>query len=362
MKNTFKNIIGCGAAMLLMLSSCKKDENMVIATDGTPSVLTASNQNVVLTEATESQEAVRFSWTRADYGYTSVVKYQLQVDKKGNGFAKPATMPLSISGNKNSYEQALTVKQFNTMLAELKLPTDVASDVELRVTSRISTAVDSIFSNTPLQMKVVTYSGKPKVMYLVGGSTIADWNPDKAIQFTDLGEGKLVTYQYLIASGGGFKLLPTKGSWSGDLGMKGGEPGVLISEGEDNIPVAADGFYKIALNMQTIKTGTYTLTGTSWGVIGDATPGGWDTDTNMTYDPASKTWKVTMDLIAGKQFKFRLEDGWAINSGSATAAGDGEVALTGSLKQDGKNIGVGAGGSYTITFDAVNQTFSMVKN
>ncbi|MNS76577.1 hypothetical protein D3C72_1101290 [compost metagenome] len=360
MKNTFKKILVCSSALLFMLSSCKKDETMAIATEGKPSALSASSQDVVLLEANATKEAVKFSWTKADYGYEAVVKYTLQADKKGNNFAKPASFVLTVPGGGNSYEQALTVLQFNTLLTDLQLEPTEVSEIELRVASQISTTIDAIYSSS-IPMKVVTYAGKPKEMYLVGGSTSIGWSEAAALPFTLLGDGKFESYQYLTVVGDGFKILPTKGSWSGDMGMKDGSPGTLTEQNEKNIPVTADGYYRIYLEMTTISKGIYTLKPSSWGVIGDATPGSWDTDTNMTYDPASKTWKVTMNLTAGKQFKFRLNDEWTTNYGS-TAASDGDTALSGSLSPGGKNFGVAAGGSYTITLDAINQTYSMVKN
>ena len=84
---------------------------------------------------------------------------------------------------------------------------------------------------------------------------------------------------------------------------------------------------------------THTATRTNWGVLGDATPGGWDTDTDFTYDEASSTLKVTLDLNAG-EIKFRANDDWAINMGDTDANGD--------LQYDGDNIAIGEAGNYTI--------------
>ncbi|MCO4294387.1 SusE domain-containing protein [Solitalea sp. MAHUQ-68] len=353
MKNIFKKILLFGSVFTLMLTSCKKDEDMVIATDGTPSVLTASKQAVILLEDKASDDAITFSWTRADYGYSAPVSYVLQVDKKGNNFAAPAIYPLNAEGNGSSIVQTLTVAQFNTLLTDLKLAPFEVSEVECRISSSITDKVDPIYSGN-VSMAVTTYAGKPKEMYLVGGSTTIGWNEGAAMAFTSLGDGKFESYQYLTVAGDGFKLLPTKGSWSGDLGMKGGSPGVLISDGEQNIPVPANGYYRIGLNMPTLKGGTYTLASSSWGVIGDATPGGWDTDTNMTYDPVAKTWSVTMNLVGGKSFKFRLNDEWTVNLGDDGA--------NGSLEPGGANIAVATSGSYSLVLDAVGKSYTIVKN
>jgi hypothetical protein len=87
---------------------------------------------------------------------------------------------------------------------------------------------------------------------------------------------------------------------------------------------------------------TYTAVATDWGVIGSATPGGWDNDTDMTYDPETGIWSVTLDLIDGA-FKFRANDGWDINLG-----GD-----LNNLSYNGSDIPI-TEGNYTITLDLSN--------
>ena len=34
-----------------------------------------------------------------------------------------------------------------------------------------------------------------------------------------------------------------------------------------------------------------------WGVVGDATSGGWDKDTQMDYDATTRLWTVTTSLL-----------------------------------------------------------------
>ncbi|SNR33824.1 MULTISPECIES: SusE domain-containing protein [Hymenobacter] len=69
-----------------------------------------------------------------------------------------------------------------------------------------------------------------------------------------------------------------------------------------------------------------------WGIIGSATPGGWDTDTDMTYDFCTRTFKATLPLTAGA-FKFRANDAWTLNYGDdandkALEAGGADIAMT----------------------------------
>ena len=105
----------------------------------------------------------------------------------------------------------------------------------------------------------------------------------------------------------------------------------------------AAGYYLIKADTETL---TYTTTAIStWGIIGDATPGSWDSSTAMTYDKTTKLWSVTVDLTA-KNFKFRANNGWDINLGDIKPTADGQ-----SLEYGGADIPVASAGNYTITLD-----------
>jgi starch-binding outer membrane protein SusE/F len=124
-----------------------------------------------------------------------------------------------------------------------------------------------------------------------------------------------------------------------------------LNPGGDNIPVAVAGDYYVILDFS--KPFEYTYSANRWGVIGSATPGGWDSDTDMTWDAATKSMKVTLDLKAG-DIKFRANDDWAINLGGTPA----------NLTQGGDNIAVAQAGNYTINLylTATGGTYTIVKN
>ena len=118
-----------------------------------------------------------------------------------------------------------------------------------------------------------------------------------------------------------------------------------LSAGAANIPVSLESDYAITLDLS--HSNAYTYTANRWGVIGDATPGGWNTDTNMTWDPVNKVLKVTLNLTVGA-FKFRANDDWAINVGGNLNA----------LTQGGDNIPIAAAGNYTLTLDVSKAVYS----
>lgn len=95
-----------------------------------------------------------------------------------------------------------------------------------------------------------------------------------------------------------------------------------------------------------------------WGIIGSATPTGWDSDTNLDYDLATKTYSITMDMSVG-EFKFRLDNGWGTNYGwNGSVYGK---LMKGGGTPDSSNIPITVAGSYKITVDFNAETYSVKK-
>lgn len=202
-----------------------------------------------------------------------------------------------------------------------------------------------------LNSKTVTVSDSPKIL---GGSVIADWNPSNAVSMQMVETGIYETYQYITVDGGGFKFVPTNAGWDGDLGASKTAAGYLAQTDEDNLTVDADGFYRVRLNMNDLS---YTVVETNWGIIGSASPGGWDIDTDMTFTAAKGEyiWSADITLTAG-EIKFRANDGWDINLG--------DTGVNGSLEYGGDDIAVTAGNYHIelILNSATGFTYTITAN
>lgn len=121
-------------------------------------------------------------------------------------------------------------------------------------------------------------------------------------------------------------------------------------QGGPNIPVLA-GNYDITFNH---TTGVYSFSFDSpIGIIGDATPGGWDEDTNMFYDEVEGVFFITMDLTMGEA-KFRKDDDWPVNWGSSDFP-------SGIGTQGGDNIPIPNAGTYSITFDTLTGAYDFIE-
>jgi glycosidase len=123
-----------------------------------------------------------------------------------------------------------------------------------------------------------------------------------------------------------------------------------------NIPVSA-GTYNISFND---KTGEYsfetqaTPTYATVGIIGSATPNGWDASTPMVMNPSNPhEWTLENFVLIEGEVKFRANDSWDINWGN-TQFPSGLATL------NGPNINVPAG-EYTITFNDQTGAYSFVE-
>jgi len=159
-------------------------------------------------------------------------------------------------------------------------------------------------------------------------------------------DGKFEGYIYFPDDNSEFKFTdgPTWDVNYGDTGADG-----TLDPGGDNIKAPTAGLYLIEVDLNTF---TYTLTRTEWGIIGSATPGGWDSDQNMTYDAATGVLSIQIDLVAG-EMKFRANDDWGLNYGD-----DGADAI---LERNGANIAIPGAGNYLIKLflDKPDHTYSI---
>ena len=172
-----------------------------------------------------------------------------------------------------------------------------------------------------LDMNNLTYSvGKP-ILYMAGDANGWDHsdvlNSDDGVHFTG--------YMYLNQNGFKFSTQP---NWDGT--SYGADFDTAPDAG--NIVITEDaGFYQVDVNL---SEKTYTLTPFTIGIIGNATPKGWDGDTDMTYNPEERCWELKDVELTDGEMKFRHTNDWSLSWG-------GE--LDNLTTQNGPNIAVAAG-------------------
>ena len=95
--------------------------------------------------------------------------------------------------------------------------------------------------------------------------------------------------------------------------------------------------------------GTYSTTLMSLGLIGSATPTGWDSDTDFVYDATNNVLTLDINLINGEKYKVRANNGWDIGfPGQFGPDSDGDGFLD---TKDGDFTHEGDTGNYRVTLD-----------
>ena len=179
-----------------------------------------------------------------------------------------------------------------------------------------------------LDMNNLSYSvGKP-ILYMKGdanGWDGYDYLTGDGVHFTG--------FMYLNQNGFKFTTAP---DWSG----------TGYGANFDTAPNAPDikmtepaGYYKVEVDL---SEKTYKLTPiTSIGIIGAATPGGWDADTDLTYNKTERCWEVKDIKLKAGECKFRANHSWDDPNPNWGGTLD-------ALVQKGDNIKVAEAGTYDI--------------
>jgi hypothetical protein len=333
-------------SLLFLFTACEKDETRVqLTADATPAVITTNETELsqpINAENLDDQLDIR--WEKAAYGVTTEVTYTLEVDAACRDFTQPVALG---STSRNTF--AMTLSELNAKLvSDLKLAPHREATVQLRITS----ALNGKFPQTSdvRTFTITPWSEQPLALWLAGGESAP------AIYATD--DDQYEGYVYLQSNQSfRFAESPTCPKTTYSQGASAGT--LATGENAQTITVAEEGYYKVNTDINDL---TYQLTKTDWGLIGTATAGGWNSSTEMTYDEATRTWRVTTDLNSGA-LKFRANNAWDLNYGPASSD-----ALTGALVQTDAAINIQSPANYTIVLDfnrgaaPYHYTYQVIRN
>lgn len=351
-----KNILISTIAGLAMLISCEKfEQGPTMLSTVTPPISTAPADVVsfTLTEATENQTMTNFTWMEPNFGFHAAVTYTVQITTTGDfkdatdlGVTTKTVLPVLVS-------------KMNSTLLILGAEPGVATTVKWRVKATISPNVPIVYTETRTMTvkafeKIIIY---PK-LYVPGDYQGWSASNENTVITSAKSDDKYEGYLYFNVATSGMKFLKVP-AWEeantiGDPESNGTSGKLKIGGwGGNNINVSGGpGVFKINANL---VDATYSWVKTEWGLIGDAT-GSWDVDKNLTYDPATNLWTITLNLEGGKSIKFRANDAWTINLGDT--GGDKK------LEYGGDNIPIQVSGNYTVTLDLSKTIYKykIVKN
>ncbi len=331
MKNISKSLIALFAVLAFSCNSDDVQDRPTIKGIDAPMLMAPEEGNsYALKIENAANQAERFVWTKANFGQDVAVNYEIQLDKFGNEFANPQSLGAVIGG----LQLSVSVETLNTAVIASGGEADVENVYEIRVMASVNDTFEPMYSNVST-ISVTPYVFVPveHALFMVGNVQgyygLSEWTPTTAMEMRYIGDGTTNVFEAYVkvAAGNGFKFISAQADWgelAGNYGTIGGaqDGNLENSGGSGDVKVAEDsgnGLYYVWVDMDNLK---YKSIKMDWGIIGNATPGGWDGETAMAYDFASNQYSITASLAAG-EMKFRssntgnfiFNDAWKFNVG-----------------------------------------------
>lgn len=319
--------------------------------DRVPGTLSAVQPSYILLEKKANEVAETFKWTEASFGYNAAITYRVEIDLAGHNFANKKTISSTVAKT----EASITNKELNDIVVKFysdsiykTVKPGTKATYQIRLAAYIGESVAPAVSNVQ-SVDITTYVPQkefPKI-WVIGD--YCGWSHDNS-QFI-YSKNSDDEYEGWICFNGkaanGWKFTPEAG-WENDWGAdKANPPAAEVSKQVlqvkgDNIVSYSGYAYLVKFNKATKQLTMENKITTSFGLIGDATPGAWANSTDMTFDPATRTFSAELELTTGKQFKFRADNAWEIDFGAGEKAGE--------LSFKGNNIDfTGSTGKYKVT-------------
>ncbi|WP_194766272.1 SusF/SusE family outer membrane protein [Tamlana sp. I1] len=344
---TFINKLFAISLLLLTFSSCEDDAEFqhpagltTLADVSFSAPIVATPNKVVLSEANSFESVLTVSWLDVKFPIEAPVTYTLAIDVVADTFGENAWANAKrISVGEDVLSVSLLGKELNEYAASLNLAPDVKGELVVRVEAYMDRYVYSdsvVVQVTPYFEEIATGE-----VYIPGSYN--GWDPSTASKLMAIGPDVYEGYLTINAPHGlGFKITPEQ-NWDKFYGLDGNGSLALGADGDLTFPDY--GAYKITVNLNTLS---YSIVPHSWGIIGPSTPGGWDADTDMSYNYTTGKWEY-VGLLAPGAMKFRLNNDWAVNYG--TEDGNSGEIENGKVYLDNPGAHtITDGGFYKVTF------------
>lgn len=305
---------------VLFAISCTNEKEYTASPNGFQARLDAGFPTTdILLEASNGDTFVKFQWDKSDNGVATSVVYSIVVSDhdRDPDFSDGVESFVGIDVNSSTSRKCeLKVGEFNAIINRLPSFTCNTMNIDIRVKSKLGVSTNALvqYSN-PVTVSVKGYPTAKQLLAFVREG--ADASASQKLASTSVSSfSDYEGYCYLLP--GNYKVYRPDpcGDFSnaivygiGSLSASG--TGNLVDDQSQTYTVSEPGHYYIKASINT-GGGVSTCTIRNYrafGPFGDGTraPGGSSISAivPMNYDVANSKWTVTMDLIMGKNFRFK---------------------------------------------------------
>ncbi|WP_310557288.1 SusE domain-containing protein [Flavobacterium sp.] len=336
-------------ALLFGFTACNVDDNNVVVQPSEKALIVSPEQgaSLELNPLNPTNPALTIVWNHARYSLQTEVNYVIEVAKGGTEFAAPI-----VAGTTTARQITWSVEQLNGLADEIGLLPFTENDMDIRIKASLgaSNTMESI--SDKITISITPYTTDLPQIAVAGNHQ--GWTPPTAPRLSASAFGE-TDFEGFLWLDGGYKFVVANATgafeWGNtDYGDDGSFAGTLVATDEVDCNAPA-GYYYVKANTGAVTAANpnglkYSQEPASWGIIGAATPGGWDNSTSLTYNATSKKWTGVVVMTAGP-YKFRANNAWALNLG-ADNNGDS------SMDFGGPDLSVGAAGTYNVILDLSN--------
>ncbi len=307
------------------------------------SEITAEQTEVVLDITNPTEPLTLLTWTDARLVYGEAITYGVYVSYPNNEERADNPEPIEVAKDLTETSCTKTVDEWNELAIDAGAPESAACDLQF-IVKAFSESYPEGVPSAPVIINVTTYTATyPDYLYVPGSHQ--GWKPESAIGIahSTLTKGLFECYMDLSTTDGAdveFKFNPDKGWANNDFGIDG--EAEIVTDAEKNVVVTAklggenknvkvpSGLYRISVNRKLNTLEMVKIV--SMGVIGNATPKGWDAETPMIYDAESNTYSLVTKMTAGS-YKFRANNNWTYSIGNDGTFSGGDYTMD---KADGE--------------------------
>jgi len=335
-----RHYIGILLLLMVAFQSCKKDETRAILASGEgiqPASLSLDKNDIALSKDNAGDTVLHLAVVPADFGFQAAVTNVLQFGLKGDNFktVKEVVIPSGRTA------LGFTGYELNSYLLALGVPTGTVSEFDVRLKSSINSKITVVYLALA-GLKAIPFAS---TSYLYVPGSYQGWDPTTAESIVSPTSNGIYTGIISFPEENSEFKITTERNWANSYGQT--ADGKLAFNGGGNLKAPRAGNLELEVNT---TANTISYKDHSWGIIGSASPKGWDADTDMKYDNANQVWKLTVSLTAG-EIKFRKNHDWGTNFGGAN----------GTLAAGGANIAVASAGTYDIVLNLNANTYTLTK-